>query len=80
MSNFSKDIDRKKEHKEKDKVRKEKLASFFFDVAKLIIAGIVIGGITPIYSNDYINVNYLVVIFGTVAAVFFAWIGNKILK
>lgn len=80
MSNYSKNIEKQKEVKEKDKVRKEKLASFFFDVAKLIIAGIVIGGITPMYNNDYLNVNYLVVIFGTIAAVFFAWIGNKILK
>lgn len=80
MSKFDKNIEQKKERKEKDKVRKEKLSSFFFDVAKLIIAGIVIGGIAPLNSSDYLNVNYSVVIFGTIASIFFAWIGNKILK
>ena len=80
MGKFIMQQELRKEVREKDKVRREKLASYFYDVSKLIIVGVVLGGITPVYSNDYLNVNYFVVAFGTLAVIFFAWIGNKILK
>lgn len=35
MSNYSRLQEEKKENKEKDKVRREKLAGLFFDLAKL---------------------------------------------
>lgn len=47
----------KKEGKEKDKVRREKLAGYFFDSSKLILAGVVIGGITPLYSDNTKEIN-----------------------
>lgn len=70
----------KKEGKEKDKVRREKLAGYFFDASKLILAGVVIGGITPLYSNDAKEINLYVIIAGMAATVLLAWIANKILK
>ena len=36
MSKFSENIELKKEVKEKDKVRREKLASYFYDSSKLV--------------------------------------------
>ena len=70
----------KKEVKEKDKVRREKLASYFYDSSKLILAGVVIGGLTPIYTNNMNDVNWGVIWIGSVATILLAWIGNKILK
>ena len=69
----------KKEVKEKDKVRREKLASYFYDSSKLILAGVVIGGLTPIYTNNMNDVNWGVIWIGSVATILLAWIGNKIL-
>ena len=80
MGKFSEHIELKKEHKEKDKVRREKLASYFYDLSKLILAGVVIGGLAPIYTNNMDDVNIGVILIGSVATILLAWIGNKILK
>ena len=48
MSNYSRLQEVKKENKEKDKVRREKLAGLFFDLAKLSFAGLVVGGVSTI--------------------------------
>lgn len=66
--------------KEKDKVRREKLAGYFFDASKLILAGVVIGGITPLYSDNIKEINVYVILAGTLATILLAWIANKILK
>ena len=80
MGNFSKMQEAKKEVKEKDKTRREKLAGYFFDSSKLILAGVVIGGITPLYSDNTKEINVYVIIAGIVATILLAWIANKILK
>jgi hypothetical protein len=80
MSKYSEHIELKKEVKEKDKVRREKLASYFYDSSKLVLAGVVIGGFTPIYTHQTEEVNLGVILMGSVATILLAWIGNKILK
>ena len=80
MSKFSESIEHKKEVKEKDKVRREKLASYFYDSSKLVLAGVVIGGFTPIYTDNTEVVNLGVILIVSVATILLAWIGNKILK
>ena len=57
MGSWEKRQEEKKEVKEKDKTRKDKLAGYFFDLSKLILAGVVIGGISPMYSNDSKDIN-----------------------
>ena len=42
MGNWSDQQEIKKEGKEKDKTRREKLAGYFFDLSKLSFAGLVI--------------------------------------
>ena len=79
MSKYSEHIELKKEVKEKDKVRREKLASYFYDSSKLVLAGVVIGGLTPIYTHQAEEVNLGVILMGSVATILLAWIGNKIL-
>jgi hypothetical protein len=80
MGNWSDKQEIKKEAKEKDKTRREKLAGYFFDSSKLILAGVVIGGITPLYSDNAKEINLYVIVAGIIATILLAWIANKILK
>lgn len=80
MGNFSNQQKAKEEAKAKDKTRKEKLAGYFYDSSKIILAGIVVGGLAPLYSKPEIELNYYVIIAGTISTILLAWIGNKILK
>lgn len=80
MGNWSEQQEIKKEGKEKDKVRREKLSGYFYDASKLILAGVVIGGITPLYSSNTEEINIYVILAGVVATILLAWIANKILK
>lgn len=60
--------------------RKEKLASFFFDLSKTCFAGLVIGAII-ILADDYTNIGmWAILIFGITAATLFALIAYKFLK
>ena len=79
MGKFSENIEQRKELKEKDRVRREKLASYFYDSSKLVLAGVVIGGVTPIYTDNTEEINLGVVLIGSIATILLAWIGNKIL-
>ena len=80
MGNWEKQQEAKKTANEKDKTRREKLASYFYDASKVILAGVVIGGITPLYTEPTIDLNLYVVVAGVIVTVLLAWIGNKILK
>lgn len=80
MSNFSKMQEERTERKEKDKTRRETLGKFFYDLAKLTFAAIVLGGLTPIYANMDNSTNWGLIIAGTVFTIIFSLIGNKILK
>ena len=80
MGNWSEKQDVKKEVKEKNKVRREMLGKFFYDLAKLTFAAIVLGGLTPIYANMDNSTNWGLIIAGTIFTIIFSLIGNKILK
>ena len=80
MGNWERKQEEKREGKEKDKLRKEKLAGFFYDSAKLILGGLVIGGISPLFMDSYHETNLYIVLIGTIATYIFARIGNEILK
>lgn len=80
MGNWSEKQDVKKEVKEKNKVRRETLGKFFYDLAKLTFAAIVLGGLTPIYANMDNSTNWGLIIAGTIFTIIFSLIGNKILK
>ena len=80
MGNFSNQQEAKKEVKERNKTRKEKLAGYFYDSSKVILAGVVIGGLAPLFTRPDIELNYYIIVAGTLATVLLAWIGNNILK
>lgn len=82
MGNWSKVQEEKKEGKEKDKVRREKLAGFFFNLAQLVFAGLVVGGLSPLFKGEFLySVNEWAVI---MAGLFFtgclAGFADRILK
>lgn len=80
MSNFSEQREKKNEQKERNKLRREKMASFFYDSAKLVLAGVVIGGLSPVLTSSLEDVNYPVVIAGLIFVILLAWFANRILK
>ena len=69
------------ENKEKNETRREKLASFFFDLAKLCFATVVLGGFTPLFTNHATgDIRWEIILSGTAATVLFAVGANRILK
>lgn len=80
MSNWSAQQNIKREINERDKSRRENLGKFFYDLAKVAFAGLVVGGIAPLYANTDNIDNWYIFIEGAVFTIIFAWLGNKILK
>ena len=82
MGNWSEQQEVRKEVKEKDKVRREKLASLFFDLCKVTYTVLVVGLLVTLLQNE-LYTNYLMialVVVGVLVAFEFAKIGNNILK
>lgn len=68
------------EKKERQKVRREKRAGLFYDLCKLTFAGVVIGGITPLFSKSIYELEWGTIVFGMIASAVFAFIADRILK
>ena len=73
MGNFEETRKAKEEVRKKNDVRKEKIAGYFFDLSKLSFAGMVIGGITPLFTNTDNEVNYFTSFIGLVSTYIFAF-------
>lgn len=80
MGNWSEQQKLKEERKEKDITRREKLAGYFFNLSQLTFVALVLGGVTPLYTNIEIGINWYVLIAGVILTVILANIGNLILK
>lgn len=80
MGNWERKQEEKRDGKEKDKVRREKLAGYFFDLSKLSFAGLVISIILPLLSDVENIVMWIVAFFGLVLTASSALLANKILK
>ena len=80
MGTWSQQQEVRKETKERDKTRKEKLAGYFFDLSKLSFAGLVIGIIIPLYTNFLDENNWYIAVTGIVLTTLSALLANKILK
>ena len=80
MGKWEKQLEIIKERKDKDKIRREKLSGYFFDISKLSFAGLAIGWITPIAENHNITDNVIVLLLGVSFTIIFSAIGDKILK
>ena len=80
MGNWSEQQEAKKVIKEKDKTRREKLAGYIFDLSKLIFAALVLGGITPLFTNVSDGINWVTIVLGGFSTYIFANFANRILK
>lgn len=70
----------KKEAEEKDKARREKLATYFFDLSKLCFTGMVAGLILPLISDNSNKAIWVVSVLGVCLTVLSAMLANKIMK
>lgn len=74
-------IEQIRETAQKDKTRKEKLAGYFFDLSKLSFAGLVIGGLVSIKSDNTDHaIDIYRVIVGCLLTILSARMANLILK
>lgn len=64
-----------------NKMRREKLSSLCFDMAKIICTGIVIGGITPMFTDKFSVIENLVpILCGGVVVSFLIILGITIIN
>lgn len=80
MGNFAEAGKIKDEMKKRDATRREKLAGYFFDLSKLIFAGMVIGLILPLLSETENAKMWIIAVFGIILTTLSALLANKILK
>lgn len=80
MGNFVEAGKIKDEMKKRDATRREKLAGYFFDLSKLIFAGMVIGLILPLLSDTENAKMWIIAVFGIILTTLSALLANKILK
>ena len=80
MGNWERQQIEKSEQKERDRVRREKLAGYFFDLSKRSFAGLVISIILPLLSDVENIIMWMVAFFGLVLTASSALLANKILK
>ena len=83
MGKYSEQIEIKKELKEKDKVRKEKLAEYFFSLSNTLFGSLVIGLSLMLFDESNIfdeKAAWSMLIFGLFMLIGLAKIGCYILK
>ena len=80
MSNFTKQLDEKKDTKEREKTSRETLGKFFYDLAKLVFTAMaLVGGISLIVDEPQVKQGILMGI-GICLTYLFSYIGYNILK
>ena len=69
-----------RDEREKVKVRKEKLAGYFYNLSQLIFTGTGVGGVLPFLHGTASSGDISVLVFGAVATAVFAYAANRVLK
>lgn len=80
MGNFIKQQEERKNAKERDRLRRDKIAGYFFNLSQLTFVALVLGTITPIYTNNEYGINWYMLSVGLALTIVLANIGSKILK
>ena len=80
MSNFEENRKAKEERKERDKASRENLGKFFYDLAKLSFATLVIGSTASVIIQENNLESWIIISIGTFVTYIFAYIGYKIIK
>ena len=80
MGKFSEQIEVRKETKEKEKVSRETLGKYFYDLSKLSFGAMVLGVVVP-WLSELDNPNYwIVLLIGLFTTIMLAMSGYKIIK
>ena len=69
-----------RDEKDKTKIRKEKLAGYFYNLSQLIFTGTGVGGVLPFLHGTASSGDISVLVFGAVATAASAYFANRILK
>lgn len=80
MGKWSFQQELKQEKQKLDKSRREHLCKFYYDLAKLVFAGLVVGGGIQLYGNLYDRNLWIMIIWGVLCTCLIACLANKILK
>lgn len=80
MGTWEKQQEVKREGQEKDKIRRETLAKYFYDLSKLMFAAIVLGEMLILQQDINDSSSWLMIAFGGLLTYLSAWTGNKILE
>ena len=72
--------DLKNETKEKNRIRREKIAGYFLNLSQLTFVALVLCGITPLYIDEEHVVSWMLLSAGILMTFIFAGIGYNILK
>ena len=80
MSNYSKQIERRQEAKEKDKTSRETLGKFFYDLAKIVFGTMTLVGAVSLITGEQSIDNIILLILGIVSTSILAAIGYKVIN
>ena len=81
MGKFIEIQEARKEVKEKDKVRREKLAGFFFNIAQLTYTVLVLGAVVSFFQNFEVSMGVIsMAVAGFITVIVLAKIGNNFLR
>ena len=80
MSNFTTQQEKQKEVKEKEKLGRETLGKFFYDLAKIAFIALVVGSIVSVTTEQKKLEYWLLIGIGLITTFVFARIGHKIMK
>lgn len=69
-----------KETREREKVGRETLGKFFYDLAKLAFGGMVIGGMMSMKYSESVSLTLALIFLGLVSTVALAKVGKNVLK
>lgn len=80
MGNWEKQMTVVKEHREKERMSRENLGKFFYDLAKTSFTVMVAGSAVSFFTNQEQTPYWLLLLVGFFVTTIFASIGYKIIK
>lgn len=80
MGNWEKQQETMKETREKDKLSREVLGKFFYDLAKVTFTAMVVGGAVAWISDSEKDYAWILLLLGVLSTMTLSYAGYKIIK
>lgn len=80
MGNWSEQQEKKKETKENEKISREILGKYFYDLSKLSFGAMVLGVVVPWFSETGNSTYWALLLIGIFTSLTFAYSGYKTIK